>query len=167
MAKTQIPPRRVAVLDDDIRFIRMVERVLAQEGIETQPVTTLDLDEAVRVIGESNVDVAMVDIYMYDNAAGFSAIEKLRGDARTARLPLLVTSGARREIGKRVQFLQERGCDVLLKPFPPEELVAHVRAALTPAAAMPAPRPAGAPATLPAVSERSPLLGRVATTRTR
>ena len=41
--------KRVAVLDDDIKFIRLVERVLRQEHIDVLPITTLDLDEAVTI----------------------------------------------------------------------------------------------------------------------
>lgn len=117
---------QVAVLDDDIRFIRMVERVLNQEDVGVCPVTTMDLDEAVRVIGASECRMVLVDIFMYGSAAGFELIERLRGDAETAKLPIVVTSGARREIGKRVTFLQDNDCDVLLKPFTPQELVARV-----------------------------------------
>jgi two-component system response regulator MprA len=118
----------VAVLDDDIRFIRRVERVLNQEDVGVCAVTTMDLDEAVRVIGGSECNMVLVDIFMYGSAAGFDLIERLRSAEATARLPIIVTSGARREIGKRVTFLQENNCDVLLKPFAPQDLVARVLA---------------------------------------
>ena len=151
----------VAVLDDDITFIRLVERVLGTEGIAVLPVTTLALDEAVTVIGSSHCDVALVDIYMYGDAAGFKLIEMLRADPATAHLPIVVTSGARREIGKRVDFLRRHRCEVLLKPFGVEELIALVTraTAATPehrhAEQAPAEAPstaAGAPALRPAVS---------------
>jgi len=43
-----------------------------------------------------------------------------------AELPIIVASGARREIGRRVEFLQAHRCTVLLKPFGADELIAKV-----------------------------------------
>jgi DNA-binding response OmpR family regulator len=123
----------VAVLDDDVRFIRMVERVLYDEEIAVAPVTTLGLDDALHVIETLRPAVALVDIFMYGSASGFDVIERLRDHAPTASLPLVVTSGARREIGRRVAYLQSHRCDVLLKPFAPADLTAAVRRALSPA----------------------------------
>ena len=128
------PSPDVAVLDDDIQFIRMVERVLKSESIGIYPVTTLDLEEAARVIGESGCHLALIDIFMYGNAAGFDLISRLRADPATASLPILVTSGAQREVARRVEFLQENHCELLLKPFTPDELIRSVRKLRAPAA---------------------------------
>lgn len=116
-------PERVAVLDDDIKFIRMVERMLGSEGIEVEPVTTPDIDEAVRVVALTRCGAALVDVYMYGNPQGFRLIEALRRDPATAALPLVVTSGAHRELGRRVGFLVDRHCSLLLKPFGIEDLL--------------------------------------------
>ncbi len=121
--------RPVAVIDDDIRFIRLIERVLGLEGIAIKPITTLDVEEAVRIIAESRCQAAMIDVYMYGDALGFTLIERLRASAKTARLPLIVSSGARREIGHKVSFLQQHACGVLLKPFEPSELLIKLREA--------------------------------------
>ena len=126
----------VAVLDDDIKFIRLVERILRDEHIGVQPVTTLDVDEAVRVVEKSGCSAALVDIYMYGDCAGFTVIEKLRANPSTAELPLIVTSGAHREIGRKVGFLVKNKCTVLLKPFDVDDLVEKVRAVQPPRAAM-------------------------------
>jgi CheY-like chemotaxis protein len=125
---------RIAVLDDDTQFIRLVERVLRDERVEVQPVTTLDLDEAVRVVSESNSAAALVDVYMYGSAQGFELVERLRSDPATERLAIIVTSGAHREIGKKAGFLNEHRCSVLLKPFDNSDLISRVRQAIDGAA---------------------------------
>lgn len=107
----------LAVVDDDLRFIRMVERALATEGIRVQPVTTLDVDEAVRVIVENRCQAAFVDLLLYGEALGFTLVERLRQHPATRHLPIAVTSGARRELGRHVDFLRRHRCAVLLKPF--------------------------------------------------
>lgn len=121
------PTATIAVLDDDIRFIRMVERVLREADIAVLPVTTLDLDEAVAVIGAAGCGLALIDVFMYDNAAGFDLVERLRAHPATARLPLVVSSGARREVERRADFLREHQCGLLFKPFTPDDLIATVR----------------------------------------
>ena len=121
----------VAVLDDDIKFIRLVERVLRDEHIDVLPITTLDLEEAARIVAESGCLAALVDIYLYGDAAGFTLIEKLREHPATRDLPLIVTSGAHRELGRKVAFLVEHNCTVLLKPFDVADLIARVRGAST------------------------------------
>ena len=126
----------IAVLDDDIKFIRLVERILRQEHIDVWPVTTLDLDEAVRVVEQSACSAALVDIYMYGDCAGFALIEKLRANPSTADLPLIVTSAAHREVGRKVGFLVKNKCSVLLKPFEVDDLLTKVRAARPPRAVM-------------------------------
>jgi DNA-binding response OmpR family regulator len=125
---------RVAVLDDDVQFIRLIERALQAEQIEVQPVTTLDLDEAVRVVAETGCQTALVDVYMYNDIAGFRLIEKLRAHAPTSAIGIIVTSGAHREVGRHVPFLVEHRCGVLLKPFGIDELIAKLRAGAVEAA---------------------------------
>ena len=116
----------LAVLDDDVRFIRMVERILQTDGIPIQPVTTPDLDEAVEVVAMTDCRAALVDIYIYGEAAGFHLIEKLRDHPATSDLPLIVTSGAYREIARNVPFLKQHRCTILPKPFGVDTLLARV-----------------------------------------
>jgi len=116
-------PGRVAVLGDDIRFIRMVESMLGSEGIQVEPVTTPDVDEAVRVISATGCAAALVDLYMYGDAQGYRLVDALRDNPGTAGLPLIVTSGAHRELGRRAGYLVDRRCSVLLKPFRIEDLL--------------------------------------------
>jgi DNA-binding response OmpR family regulator len=130
LVSTSPGERCIAVLDDDVKFIRLVERLLGTERIRVQPITTLDLDEAIRVVRDSRCSGALVDIYMYGDAAGFALIEKLRQNEGTADLPVVVTSGAHRELGRRADFLQEHRCGVLLKPFAIDDLMAKVKSML-------------------------------------
>lgn len=119
-------PRPVAVLDDDVQFIRMVERILGTEDIPVQPVTTPDLDEAVNVVAMTHCRAALVDIYIYGEVAGFELVERLRSNPETADLPIVVTSGAYREIARHVPFLQQHHCSILPKPFDVDALLSRL-----------------------------------------
>jgi CheY-like chemotaxis protein len=123
------------VLDDDVQFIRMVERILGTEDIPVQPVTTPDLDEAVNVVAMTHCRAALVDIYIYGEVAGFELVERLRGNPATADLPIIVTSGAYREIARHVPFLQQHHCSILPKPFDVDALLTRLAEGATAAAA--------------------------------
>ncbi|HXK33186.1 MAG TPA: response regulator [Dehalococcoidia bacterium] len=120
----------VAVLDDDLRFLRMVERMLQGHGLRMQPVTTPDPDDAVRVVEQSDASAALIDIYMYGEAAGFSVIDRLRANPATAGIPIIVTSAARREIARNREFLRAARCAVLQKPFGMDDLLCCVDRAI-------------------------------------
>lgn len=120
----------VAVLDDDLRFLRMVERALQAHGLRMQPVTTPDPDDAVRVVEQSYASAALIDIYMYGEAAGFEVIDRLRANPATAAIPIIVTSGARREIARNREFLRAAHCAVLQKPFGIDDLLCFVDRAI-------------------------------------
>jgi CheY-like chemotaxis protein len=115
---------RVAVFDDDVRFIRYVERVLSMERIETVPITTFDAGEAVRVAAESGCNAALVDLRMYnDPAAGFAFVQALREDPRTSNLPVCLVTGELTELKRRRDLIDHYGCSVLPKPFTPDDLL--------------------------------------------
>ena len=63
---------------------------------------------------------------MYGEAAGFDVVRLLRTTPETRALPLVLTTGARREVGRHADFLEEHRCEVLLKPFEVTELVRTV-----------------------------------------
>jgi two-component system cell cycle response regulator len=117
---------RVGVLDDDVVFIRFVERALSTVGIDVQPVTTFDLGEAVSVIAATSCDAVFVDIFMYEGVHGFACIERLRAEATTRHLPIVVTTGAHDLVAQRAQFLARHSCRVLLKPFSVDALLSTV-----------------------------------------
>ena len=122
-------PNCVVVFDDDVRYIRLVERVLACAGIRVEPITTVDVNDGVKIVEAHAPLAVLVDIFMYDAARGYDFIERLRGDPATRRIPIIVASGADRELRRNAAWLEELGCDVLQKPFPADELVESVRRA--------------------------------------
>lgn len=116
----------VAVLDDDVQFIRMIERVLTSERMHIQPITTPDIDEALRVLATARCSAALVDVYMYGESLGFKLVERLREHPEFSSMHVVVTSAARRELMKKSGFLRELGCSVLLKPFEIDELISEL-----------------------------------------
>jgi CheY-like chemotaxis protein len=127
---------RIAVCDDDLAFIRFVERLFSCAGATIVPVTTLDPAEAVRVIGDAGCDAALIDLRMYnDDHAGLTLVRLLRECPTTMDIPLEMVSGATRELKKHADYLHELRCAVLPKPVSAEDLLASLGLAWSGAAA--------------------------------
>jgi CheY-like chemotaxis protein len=131
---TAVPPpqplpaagaRNIAVCDDDIRFIRYVERLLGEVRARVSPVTTLDPEEAVRVVVGAGCDAALIDLHIYnDGHAGLTLVRLFREHPATAAMPLLLVTGAApRDLKPHESFLREHHCGVLPKPFGTDALL--------------------------------------------
>ncbi|MEV1023514.1 response regulator [Streptomyces sp. NPDC050264] len=109
---------RVLVVDDN-KVIRQLIRVnLELEGFEV--VTAADGAECLDVVHQVRPDVITLDVVM-PRLDGLRTAARLRGDARTSGLPIVVVSAC-------TQYEVESGLDVgvdafLAKPFEPSELV--------------------------------------------
>lgn len=108
---------------DDNKVIRQLIRVnLELEGFEV--VTAADGAECLDVIDQVRPDVVTLDVVM-PRLDGLRTAARLRADARTRSLPIVVVSAC-------TQYEVESGLDVgvdafLAKPFEPGELVRVVR----------------------------------------
>lgn len=124
-APALVPARHVAVCDDDMRFIRFVERLLGEVEAAICPVTTLDPHEAVNVVAHAGCDAVMIDLRIYnDDHAGLTLVQLFREHPVTASLPLLMVTGAsQRDLKKHDEFLQAHGCALLPKPFGADALL--------------------------------------------
>lgn len=81
-------------------------------------------------------DVIVLDI-MLPKLNGFEVTKRLRGDARTAGIPILILS-AKGETENRIKGLELGADDYLPKPFSPKELLLRVQAILRRKGATPA-----------------------------
>lgn len=109
---------RVLVVDDN-QVIRQLIRVnLELEGFEV--VTAADGAECLDVVHQVQPDVVTLDVVM-PRLDGLRTAARLRGDARTSSLPIVVVSACNQG---EVETGLEVGVDAFLaKPFEPNELV--------------------------------------------
>ena len=84
--------------------------------------------EAERLIEESGADLVLLD-WMLPNVSGIELAGRLKANATTASLPIIMLT-ARGEEEDKIRGFEVGADDYITKPFSPKELVARIRAVL-------------------------------------
>lgn len=113
---------RILLVEDDPGAIRLVRYILEQEGYEV--LTAPNGVEGLRKAREEDPDLLILDV-MLPGLDGFELCRRLRADAQTAGLPVLMLSAKTQEIDETTGL--KMGADAYLaKPADPSEIVARV-----------------------------------------
>ncbi|WP_252537597.1 SpoIIE family protein phosphatase [Streptomyces sp. RO-S4] len=118
------PGARVLVADDNADMREYLTRILTAGGYEVTAVT--DGVEALDAARRRTPDLVVSDVMM-PRLDGLELVSRLRGDPRTASVPVLLLS-ARAGQEASIEGLQAGADDYLVKPFAAAELLARVRA---------------------------------------
>lgn len=117
---------RVAIVEDEEDIRELLRDTLQEAGCE---VFLFGKVEDFRVHLEKDLPDALILDLMLPGESGIEFCKKLRRDARTERLPLLMLTAKATELDKVLGF--ELGADdYVTKPFSPRELAARVKALL-------------------------------------
>jgi DNA-binding response OmpR family regulator len=114
---------RILVVDDEPRYVRLMEANLGSEGFQVLKAT--NGQEAVEVVAEQHPDLVLLDIMM-PVLDGFGACERIR---EFSNVPIIVVT-AKGEERDRVKGLDLGADDYIVKPFSATELLARVRSVL-------------------------------------
>lgn len=134
-------PETILVIEDEEDVSDLIRYNLKKAQLRV--LVAADGVEGLRIAGEERPDGIILDI-MLPRLNGFEVTKKLRADARTATIPLLILS-AKGESTSRIKGLELGADDYLSKPFSPRELVLRVESLLrrSKAAESPAPPSSG------------------------
>ncbi|MFJ1598191.1 SpoIIE family protein phosphatase [Streptomyces sp. NPDC088261] len=119
-------PARVLVADDNADMREYLTRLLRGAGYSVS--TANDGRHALEAIRAETPDLVVSDVMM-PRLDGLALVEALRGDSRTASVPVLLLS-ARAGQEASIEGLQAGADDYLVKPFAAAELLARARAAI-------------------------------------
>jgi DNA-binding response OmpR family regulator len=114
---------RILVVDDEPRYIRLMEANLISEGYNVYKAA--NGQEAVESVAENQPDLVLLDIMM-PVLDGFTACERIR---EFSNVPIIVVT-AKGEERDRVRGLDLGADDYIVKPFSATELLARVRSVL-------------------------------------
>lgn len=116
----------VLVVEDDPGIGELILYTLEQSGFSVAIAESAE--RAMELVRRAMPSLALVD-WTLPGISGLSLVQKLRQDARTARLPIIMVT-ARGEEAHRVAGLGHGADDYVAKPFSPRELVARIRAVI-------------------------------------
>jgi len=117
---------RVLVIEDDTSLLRLLELRLSVDGYTTR--TAADGVAALQVLANWQPDVVVTDVMM-PRLSGLSLCRALRGDQRTATLPVILLT-ARCFDNDMQEVVDLGGVTFMNKPFDAESLNAALLAAL-------------------------------------
>lgn len=120
-----MPSRKtvVMVVDDDVRILRMMRRMLELEGY--QVITSPDGQAALEMMAHDNPDLLLLDI-MLPGMEGHTVCRRIR---EFSQLPIIMVT-AKGADEEKVKGLDAGADDYVTKPFSASELSARVRAVL-------------------------------------
>jgi DNA-binding response OmpR family regulator len=113
----------VLVVDDDVRMLRMMKRMLELEGF--QVLTAGGGEAALRIFERETPALVLLDIMMPD-MDGYTVCRRIR---EFSQVPIIMVT-AKGDDKEKVEGLEIGADDYVTKPFSASELVARVRAML-------------------------------------
>jgi two-component system, OmpR family, response regulator len=120
---------RIVVINDDTDFLSLMSELLTEIG-EYEVEVCREGNHAYQFVKEKQPDLAILDIRMEGQEAGWAILECLTLDPKTHPIPLIVCSAAIRELQAHQELLDQYGIDVLTKPFDLDLLLEKVATAL-------------------------------------
>ncbi len=87
----------ILIVDDDYDFLEMNRFILERAGYRV--VTATNPAEAHARIGEEAPDLVVTDLMMTSIDAGFSFAAELKGDPRTAGVPVIISTSVSSALG--------------------------------------------------------------------
>jgi two-component system, OmpR family, phosphate regulon response regulator PhoB len=116
----------ILVVEDEPAIQTLIAINLKRAGHDV--VGALDAESAQRHINEALPDLILLD-WMLPGMSGLELARRLRGDARTRGVPIIMLT-ARGDERDKVQGLETGADDYITKPFSPRELLARIQAVL-------------------------------------
>lgn len=120
-----MPSRKVSalIIDDDVRMLRMMQRILELEGYRVR--TASGGEAALDVFDEENPDLVLLDIIM-PGMDGYAVCQNIR---EFSQVPIIMVT-AKSNTEEKIAGLDTGADDYITKPFSANELAARVRAVL-------------------------------------
>ena len=128
-------PSHILTINNDAMVLGLLRDLLADAGYQVTTQTYLDKDLA--HLATLAPDLIILDYMWPDDDQGWSYLQVLRMDRRTATIPIVLCAGEIREVDALAGHFAEMGIQVVLKPFNIDRLL-DVIAAMLAAEAEPA-----------------------------
>ena len=124
MAKPDGQGKRILVINDDPAILALFEEMLSEEGysvtLDNFARQTGELQQSIR---ETKPDLIIMDFVIGGEAAGWQLLQLTRMDRATRDIPVIVCTGAVRQVNELGAHLDTMGVQVVTKPFDIDHLL--------------------------------------------
>ena len=117
-------PARIFIVEDDPVMLRVIAEYLEQHNMHAVPAS--GRQEMIRYFGVNEPDLVILDLRL-GQEDGFDLLREIRS---RSDVPVIITTGDRRDEIDRVVGLELGADHYLTKPFSLRELLARIRAVL-------------------------------------
>ena len=115
-------PKHILVVNDTQEILELFRAILEEEGGYMVTLTSIK-PQMLDMVKEINPDLIISDHVFGDEKVGWQFIQRLKMDRETANIPLIVCSGAIKELREMEGYLTSKDIGVLYKPFDVDELL--------------------------------------------
>lgn len=126
------PPAHVYVMDDTPAILELFRELLEEEGyrVTTDAFDVLAADQKLADIKRAKPDVIILDYVIGGELIGWQLLQLLKMDRTARSIPVIVCTGAVRQVEELQAHLAEMKVAVVLKPFDIDRLLAEVATVL-------------------------------------
>ena len=117
---------KILIVEDEKDIVKMLEYNLRKEGYSTLSIR--NGEDAVNIVNKEHPALVLLDL-MLPGIDGLEVCKALKGDRKTASIPVIMLTAKSQESDKIVG-LELGADDYVTKPFSPRELIARIRAVL-------------------------------------
>jgi len=122
-------PKHILVVNDTQEILELFRAILEEEGGYKVTLTSIK-PQILDMVKEIKPYLIISDHVFGDEKVGWQFIQRLKMDRETANVPLIVCSGAIKELREMEGYLTSKDIGVLYKPFDVDELLLLVASKL-------------------------------------
>lgn len=113
--------KHILAINNEPDMLTLFTQLLGDEGyrVSTRRYAERDID-AIAALGP---DLIVLDYMWPTEDAGWTLLQMLKASPKTAAIPIVLCTGARRQVDDLAGRLAEMGVKVVLKPFEIQELL--------------------------------------------
>lgn len=123
-------PKHILVVNDTQEILELFRAILEEEAGYKVTLSSIK-PQMLDMVKEVQPDLIISDHVFGEEKVGWQFIQRLKMDRDTANIPIIVCSGAIKDLKENEGYLMAKGVGVLYKPFDVDELLALVEQKLT------------------------------------
>jgi CheY-like chemotaxis protein len=123
---TSDEPRHIVVINDTEEILELFQLILHEEGGYKVTLSSFQ-PHMIDFIKQMKPDLIISDHVFGEEKVGFQFLQRLKMDRDTSNIPVIICSGAIKDLKEMEGYLVSKNVGVLYKPFDVDELLDLVR----------------------------------------